>query len=260
MIKLCSLCLAEIIERDTEDQLYYQRKKETGLEWLSAFSKQAKQIAACYQTAFVNDFFNLDENRKQYPKKWANLQIALHVLQKFMKEHSEYAQIALPKPWENYLRDSPNPSGQTYEHLFFHYLSQQLEAGRIIPFRAKRTPDCLGWYDGGKDLFYLPYASYYSNFWNWLAAQGQIDLPNQRIFQKKLAEKGFLLLADNHSKSGYKRADHRMVVDPYSDTKPKVSVIKVRPDLTELSAAAQTVMLQLKAQKVPRRRDALKEK
>ena len=87
-----------------------------------------------------------------------------------------------------------------------------------------------------------------------------MDLSSQRVFQKQLAEKGFLLLADNHSKSGYKRADHRMVVDPYSDTKPKVSVIKVKPDLTELSAEAQTVMQQLKAQKVPRRRDALKEK
>ena len=87
-----------------------------------------------------------------------------------------------------------------------------------------------------------------------------MDLPSQRVFQKQLAEKGFLLLADYHSKSGYQRADHRMVVDPYSDTKPKVRVIKVRPDLTELSAAARMVMLQLKTQTIPRRRDALKEK
>ena len=109
-------------------------------------------------------------------------------------------------------------------------------------------------------MFYLPYPDYYGDFRNWATEQGRMDLPSQRVFQKQLAEKGFLLLADYHSKSGYQRPDHRLIVDPYSDTKPKVSVIKVKPDLTELSAEAQTVMQQLKAQKVPRRRDALKEK
>lgn len=256
--------LEDIIEEDTGDQLYYARKKESALKWVSDFSKQAKEEAKKYRliadTSFANDFFHLSSIRKQYPRKWANLQIALCVFQKFRKTHSEYAQISFPKPWEEYLQEDSKTSSQTYEELFFCYLSQQLEAGRVIQFRTKRTADCPGWYDGVKELFYLPYPNYYSDFRNWSTKQGRIDLPSQRVFQKQLAEKGFLLLADNHSKSGYKRADHRMVVDPYSDTKPKVSVIKVRPDLTELSAAAQTVMQQLKAQKVPRRRDALKEK
>ena len=151
-------------------------------------------------------------------------------------------------------------SEKTYEELFFGYLSLELDAGRVIPFRTKRAADCAGWYDGAKELFYLRYPDYYSDFRNWATEQGWMDLPSQRVFQKQLAEKGFLLLADNHSKSGYKRADHRMVVDPYSDTEPKVSVIKVRPDLTELSAEAQSIIQKLGAQKVPRRRDALKEK
>ena len=109
-------------------------------------------------------------------------------------------------------------------------------------------------------MFYLPYSDYYSDFRNWATEQGRMDLPSQRVFQKQLAEKGFLLLADYHSKSGYQRPDHRMIVDPYSDTKSKVSVIKVKPDLTELSAEAQSIIQKLGAQKVPRRRDALKEK
>lgn len=264
VIKLYTDQLEKIIEKDAGNQLYYTRKKEAALAWVSDFSKQAKKTAKDYQliadTSFVNDFFHLSRIRKQYPRKWANLQIALCVFQKFRETHSEYARISLPEPWEAYLQEGSKVSEKTYEQLFFGYLSQELEAGRVISFRTNRTADCSGWYDGTKDLFYLPYSDYYSGFWNWATEQGRMDLPSQRVFQKKLAEKGFLRLADNHSKSGYKRADHRMVVDPYSDTKPKVSVIKVRPDLTELSAAAQTVMQQLKAQKVPRRRDALKEK
>ena len=264
VIKLYTDQLEEIIEKDAGDQRCNTRKKEAALKWVSDFSKQAKEEAKKYRliadTSFANDFFRLSSIRKQYPRKWTNLQIALCVFQKFRKTHSEYAQISFPKPWEEYLQEDSKTSSQTYEELFFCYLSQQLEAGRVIQFRTKRTADCSGWYDGVKDLFYLPYSDYYSDFRNWATEQGRMDLPSQRVFQKQLAEKGFLLLADNHSKSGYKRADHRMVVDPYSDTKPKVSVIKVRPDLTELSAAAQTVMQQLKAQKVPRRRDALKEK
>ena len=258
--------LEDIIEEDTGDQLYYARKKESALKWVSDFSKQAKEEAKKYRltadTSFTNDFLHFSSIRKQYPRKraWANLQIALCVFQKFRKTRSEYARISLPKPWEAYLQEGSNASEQTYEKLLFDYLSQELGAGRVIPFRTKRTADCSGWYDGVKDLFYLPYSDYYSDFRNWATEQGRMDLPSQRVFQKQLAEKGFLLLADYHSKSGYQRPDHRMIVDPYSDTKPKVSVIKVKPDLTELSAEAQSIIQKLGAQKVPRRRDALKEK
>ena len=263
-IKLYTDQLEEIIEKDAGDQRCNTRKKEAALKWVSVFSRQAREAAKTYRltadTSFVNDFFHLSSIRKQYPRKWANLQIALYVFQKFRKTHSEYARISLPKPWEAYLQEGSKASEKTHEQLFFGYLSQELEAGRVILFRTNRTADCSGWYDGAKELFYLPYPDYYSDFRNWATEQGRMDLPSQRVFQKQLAEKGFLLLADNHSKSGYQRPDHRMIVDPYSDTKPKVSVIKVKPDLTELSAAAQTVMQQLKAQKVPRRRDALKEK
>ena len=266
VIKLYTDQLEEIIEKDAGDQRCNTRKKEAALKWVSDFSKRAREEAKKYRltadTSFTNDFFHFSSIRKQYPRKraWANLQIALCVFQKFRKTHLEYAQISLPKPWEAYLQEGSNASEQTYEKFFFGYLSQELEAGRVISFRTYRTADCSGWYDGAKELFYLPYPDYYSDFRNWATEQGWMDLPSQRVFQKQLAEKGFLLLADYHSKSGYQRADHRMVVDPYSDTKPKVSVIKVRPDLTELSAAAQTVMQQLKAQKVPRRREAPKEK
>ena len=266
VIKLYTDQLEEIIEKDAGDQRCNTRKKEAALKWVSDFSKRAREEAKKYRltadTSFTNDFFHFSSIRKQYPRKraWANLQIALCVFQKFRKTHSEYARISLPKPWEAYLQEGSKASEKTYEELFFGYLSQELEAGRVISFRTYRTADCSGWYDGAKELFYLPYPDYYSGFRNWATEQGRMDLSSQRVFQKQLAEKGFLLLADNHSKSGYKRADHRMVVDPYSDTKPKVSVIKVRPDLTELSAAAQSIIQKLGAQKVPRRRDALKEK
>lgn len=264
VIKLYTDRLEAIIEKDSDNQSCNTRKKEAALKWVSDFSKQAREEAKEYRltadTSFANDFFHLSSIRKQYPRKWANLQIALCVFQKFRETHPEYARISLPKPWEAYLQEGSKASEKTYEQLFFGYLSQELEAKRVISFRTNRTADCSGWYDGAKDLFYLPYSAYYSGFRNWATEQGRMDLPSQRVFQKQLEEKGFLLLADNHSKNGYKRADHRMVVDPYSDTKPKVSVIKVRPDRKELSAAAQTVMLQLKAQNIPRRQDALKEK
>ena len=264
VIKLYTDQLEEIIEKDAGDQRCNTRKKEAALKWVSDFSKQAREEAKEYRltadTSFANDFFHFSSIRKQYSRKWANLQIALCVFQKFRKTRSEYARISLPKPWEAYLQEGSKASEKTYEELFFGYLSQELEAGRVILFRTNCTADCSGWYDGAKDLFYLPYPDYYGDFRNWATEQGRMDLPSQRVFQKQLAEKGFLLLADYHSKSGYQRPDHRLIVDPYSDTKPKVSVIKVKPDLTELSAAAQTVMQQLKAQKVPRRRDALKEK
>ena len=266
VIKLYTDQLEEIIEKDAGDQRCNTRKKEAALKWVSDFSKRAREEAKKYRltadTSFTNDFFHFSSIRKQYPRKraWANLQIALCVFQKFRETHSEYARISLPEPWEAYLEEGSKVSEKTYEQLFFGYLSQELEAGRVISFRTYRTADCSGWYDGAKELFYLPYPDYYSDFRNWATEQGWMDLPSQRVFQKQLAEKGFLLLADNHSKSGYKRADHRMVVDPYSDTKPKVSVIKVRPDLTELSVAAQSIIQKLGAQKVPRRRDALKEK
>ena len=256
--------LEDIIEEDTGDQLYYARKKESALKWVADFSKQAKEEAKKYRliadTSFTNDFFHFSSIRKQYSRKWANLQIALCVFQKFRKTHSEYARISLPKPWEAYLQEGSKASEKTYEELFFGYLSQELEAGRVILFRTNCTADCSGWYDGAKDLFYLPYPDYYGDFRNWATEQGRMDLPSQRVFQKQLAEKGFLLLADYHSKSGYQRPDHRLIVDPYSDTKPKVSVIKVKPDLTELSAEAQSIIQKLGAQKVPRRRDSLKEK
>ena len=266
VIKLYTDRLEALIEKDSDDQIYNTRKKEAALKWVSDFSKRAREEAKKYRltadTSFTNDFFHFSSIRKQYPRKraWANLQIALCVFQKFRKTHLEYAQISLPKPWEAYLQEGSKASEKTYEELFFGYLSQELEAGRVILFRTNCTADCSGWYDGAKDLFYLPYPDYYGDFRNWATEQGRMDLPSQRVFQKQLAEKGFLLLADNHSKSGYKRADHRMVVDPYSDTKPKVSVIKVRPDLTELSVAAQSIIQKLGAQKVPRRRDSLKEK
>ena len=265
-IKLYTDQLEEIIEKDAGDQRCNTRKKEAALKWVSDFSKRAREDAKKYRltadTSFTNDFFHFSSIRKQYPRKraWANLQIALCVFLKFRETHSEYARISLPEPWEAYLQEGSKVSEKTYEQLFFGYLSQELEAGRVILFRTNCTADCSGWYDGAKELFYLPYPDYYSDFRNWATEQGWMDLPSQRVFQKQLAEKGFLLLSDYHSKSGYQRPDHRLIVDPYSDTKPKVSVIKVKPDLTELSAEAQTVMQQLKAQKVPRRRDALKEK
>ena len=266
VIKLYTDQLEEIIEKDAGDQRCNTRKKEAALKWVSDFSKRAREEAKKYRltadTSFTNDFFHFSSIRKQYPRKraWANLQIALCVFQKFRETQSEYAQILLPEPWEAYLQEGSKASEKTYEELFFGYLSQELEAGRVILFRTNRTADCSGWYDGAKDLFYLPYSDYYSGFRNWATEQGRMDLPSQRVFQKQLAEKGFLLLADYHSKSGYQRPDHRLIVDPYSDTKPKVSVIKVKPDLTELSAEAQSIIQKLGAQKVPRRRDALKEK
>lgn len=83
----------------------------------------------------------------------------------------------------------------------------------------------------------------------------RFDLPNQRIFQKKMADQGLLLLADNHSKSGYMRPDYRIVVDPASNLKAKPrKVVKICIDPKRLTPDAKLSLQQLAEQKNSRRR------
>ena len=146
--------------------------------------------------------------------------------------------------------------------LFFEFLSLKIVKGEIIPFRAERTANCYGWYDDKKKLIYLPYPDYYAVFENWLLEKKRFDLPSQRIFQKKMADQGLLLLADNHSKSGcgYMRPDYRIVVDSASDLKAKPrKVVKICIDLKQLTPDAKLSLQRLAKQKNSRRRVFLKQ-
>ena len=152
------------------------------------------------------------------------------------------------------------PSEQSDIELFCAFLSQKIEEGEIIPFRAERTANCYGWYDGKKDLIYLPYPDYYKEFQKWLLERNHVDVPSQRVFQQKLSEQGLLLLADNRSKSRYMRPDYRIVVDPVSNQQAKSqSVIKIRPDFEHLTPIASKTLHQLAEQKIARRRATPKE-
>ena len=228
------------------------------------FTAQAKTYvkkqAITNDDSFMNSFFNIKAIQERYPlKKAAYLQIALFVFRRFMADHPLYENIKLPQPWEKYLMFSQS-SEQSDIELFCAFLSQKIGEGEIIPFRAERTANCYGWYDGKKDLIYLPYPNYYKEFQKWLLERNHVDVPSQRVFQQKLSEQGLLLLADNRSKSRYMRPDYRIVVDPVSNQQAKPqSVIKIRPDFEHLTSTAAKTLHQLAEQKIARRRATPKE-
>ena len=228
------------------------------------FTAQAKTYvkkqAITNDDSFMNSFFNIKAIQERYPlKKAAYLQIALFVFRRFMADHPLYENIKLPQPWEKYLMFSQS-SEQSDIELFCAFLSQKIGEGEIIPFRAERTANCYGWYDGKKDLIYLPYPNYYKEFQKWLRERNHVDVPSQRVFQQKLSEQGLLLLADNRSKSRYMRPDYRIVVDPVSNQQAKPqSVIKIRPDFEHLTSTAAKTLHQLAEQKIARRRATPKE-
>ncbi len=101
----------------------------------------------------------------------------------------------------------------------------------------------------------MPYPDYFVSFRKWLLEKRQVNLPNQRIFQQKMADRGLLLLADNHSNSGYMRPDYRIVVDPAADPNAKQrKVIKICIDTKLLTSDAESVLQKLAAQQNSRRR------
>lgn len=259
VIHLYSNKLRDIIEDEYENQVIHEKYRQYALEKVDDFSINAKAFMRDQQmtadNSFVNSFFNIRQIRTQHPlKKEANLHIALFVFHKFAQANPAYSNVELPRPWEEYLAFN-HPSDQNDVKLFFEFLSLKIVNGEIIPFRAERTMDCYGWYDDKKKLIYLPYPDYYATFGNWLLEKKRFDLPNQRIFQKKMADQGLLLLADNHSKSGYMRPDYRIVVDPASNLKAKPrKVVKICIDPKRLTPDAKLSLQQLAEQKNSRRR------
>lgn len=266
MIHLYSNKIRDIIEDEYDNQAIREKYKQYALMEVDDFLIKAKAFMRDQQLAadgsFANSFFNIKQIRKQHPsKKEANLHIALFVFRKFMQASPAYANEELPRPWEKYLAFN-HPTDQNDVRLFFEFLSLKIVKGEIIPFRAERTANCYGWYDDKKKLIYLPYPDYYAVFENWLLEKKRFDLPSQRIFQKKMADQGLLLLADNHSKSGYgyMRPDYRIVVDSASDLKAKPrKVVKICIDLKQLTPDAKLSLQRLAKQKNSRRRVFLKQ-
>ena len=259
MIRLYSNKIRGIIEDKYENQVIHEKYKQYALKEVDDFSIKAKAFMRDQQmtadSSFVNSFFHIRQIRAQHPlKKEANLHIALFVFRKFVQANPAYDNVELSRPWEEYLTFS-HPSDQNDVKLFFEFLSLKIANGEIIPFRAEKTANCYGWYDDKKKLIYLPYPDYYAAFGNWLLEKKRFDLPNQRIFQKKMADQGLLLLADNHSKSGYMRPDFRIVVDPVSnlEAKPR-KVVKICIDLKRLTSDAKLCLQQLAEQETLRRR------
>lgn len=251
--------LNDIIEEEYANHAFGEKLKQYDLNKVNSFAAQAKKFMKNRhmkaEDSFVNSLFNLKLIRSQFPlEKSANLQIALFVFRKFMRENPAYANVELPRPWEEYLA-LDRPSEQDDVKLFFDFLSDKIVAGEIIPFRAERTSACCGWYDQKKELIYMPYPDYFANFRKWLLERRQVDLPNQRIFQQKMADQGLLLLADNHSNSGYMRPDYRIIVDSAADPNAKQrKVIKICTDTKLLTSDAESVLQKLAEQQTSRRR------
>ena len=251
--------LNSIIEEEHDDCSFSAERKKHKLNKITSFSVQAKKFVKDRhmkaKNSFVNSFFNLKQIRSQFPlEKSANLQIVLFVFRKFMQANPAYANVELPRPWEEYMM-LDRSSEQDDAKLFFDFLSDKIVAGEIIPFRAERSSSCCGWYDRKKELIYMPYPDYFVSFRKWLLEKRQVNLPNQRIFQQKMADRGLLLLADNHSNSGYMRPDYRIVVDPAADPNAKQrKVIKICIDTKLLTSDAESVLQKLAAQQNSRRR------
>lgn len=255
--------LRTIMQEAHENGEFHEEYMQYTFGEIANFTAQAKTYvkkqAIANDDSFTNSFFGIKAIQERYPlKKAAYLQIALFVFRRFIEDHPLYKKIKLPQPWEKYLTFS-QPSEQSDIELFCAFLSQKIEEGEIIPFRAERTANCYGWYDGKKDLIYLPYPDYYIDFQKWLLEGNHIDIPSQRVFQQKLSEQGLLLLADNHSKKRYMRPDYRIVVDPVSNQQAKPqSVIKIPPAFEQLTPKAAKDLQQLAEQKIARRRATLK--
>lgn len=264
MIAAYTARLRTIMQEAHENGEFHEEYMQYTFGEIANFTAQAKTYvkkqAITNDDSFMNSFFNIKAIQERYPSKKAScLHIALFVFRRFMEDHSLYANIELPQPWEKYLTFS-RPSEQSDIELFCAFLSQKILEGEIIPFRAERTANCYGWYDGKKDLIYLPYPDYYKEFQKWLLERNRVDVPSQRVFQQKLSEQGLLLLADNRSKSRYMRPDYRIVVDPVSNQQAKSqSVIKIRPDFEHLTSTAAKTLHQLAEQKIARRRATQKE-
>lgn len=264
MIAAYTARLRTIMQEAHENGEFHEKYMQYTFGEIANFTAQAKtdvkKQAITNDNSFMNSFFNIKAIQERYPlKKAAYLQIALFVFRRFMADHPLYENIKLPQPWEKYLTFSRS-SEQSDIELFCAFLSQKIVEGEIIPFRAERTANCYGWYDGKKDLIYLPYPDYYKEFQKWLLEGNHVDVPSQRVFQQKLSEQGLLLLADNRSKSRYMRPDYRIVVDPVSNQQAKSqSVIKIRPDFGRLTPIAAKTLQQLAEQKIARRRATPKE-
>lgn len=264
MIAAYTARLRTIMQEAHENGKFQEKYMQHTFRKIENFTAQpktyVKKQAIANDGSFMNSFFNIKTIQERYPlKKATYLQIALFVFRRFMEDHPLYANIKLPQPWEKYLTFS-QLSEQSDIELFCAFLSQKIEEGEIIPFRAERTANCYGWYDGKKDLIYLPYPDYYKDFQKWLLEGNHVDVPSQRVFQQKLSEQGLLLLADNRSKSRYMRPDYRIVVDPVSNQQAKPQrVIKIRPDFEQLSPKAAKTLQQLAEQKIARRRATPKE-
>lgn len=259
MIDLYTNRLNDIIEEEYANHPFGEKLKQYDLSKVSSFAARAKKFMKDWhmkaEDSFVNSLFNLKLIRSQFPlEKSANLQIALFIFRNFMRANPAYANVELPRPWEEYLA-LDRPSGQDDVKLFFDFLSDKIIAGEIIPFRAERTSACCGWYDRKKELIYMPYPDYFASFRKWLLERRQVDLPNQRIFQQKMADQGLLLLADNHNNSGYMRPDYRIIVDSAADPNAKRrKVIKICVDTKLLTSDAESALQKLAAQQKPRRR------
>lgn len=264
MIAAYTARLRTIMQEAHENGEFQEKYMQYTFRKIENFTAQAKTYvkkqAIANDDSFMNSFFNIKAIQERYSlKKAAYLQIALFVFRRFMADHPLYENIKLPQPWEKYLTFS-QLSEQGDIELFCAFLSKKIEEGEIIPFRAERTANCYGWYDGKKDLIYLPYPDYYKDFQKWLLEGNHVDVPSQRVFQQKLSEQGLLLLADNHSKSRYMRPDYRIVVDPVSNQQAKPQrVIKMHPGFEYLTPNAAKILRQLAERKIARRRATPKE-
>ena len=119
--------------------------------------------------------------------------------------------------------------------IFSQYLSDSFERGWIRPLRQEPVKDgcCRGWYERRKNLIYLPYASYFSDFSGFCAQRG-VQMPSRSAFhQEVLAPCGIIQGFPNRKNAPYLQFARQVVV---SSAEKRERVLPVQ--LAALSSAA----------------------
>lgn len=121
------------------------------------------------------------------------------------------------------------------------YLSSGILSGTIIPVRSTQIKGqpVRGWYDGRKQLVYLPYDTYLDELRAYCVSVKNIYFPfEKRTFQTEiLYPSGLVRPKDNGTAGKYLRCSAQIVVAPIEQASPpKETVIKLSLErLMELS-------------------------
>jgi len=214
------------------------------------YKKQHKECMFSYNTFGRTD----KEKDQRFACLWKALCCFFHCMEFKGADSADVAAFSnrLYRYLEKGLKDEAGRP--TVCALLNEYISFLLESEGIIPNRThKDRIKAAGWYDSQKRLIYLPYKQFQEDFPAYCSHRGIVQYNQKQAFAE-LAEAGMLLMKPNGPKSGYQRADCKVVVTPADIGKQKAEVVlKFAVDGLSLSELAQTNLKQMDSTRAPRR-------